>query len=78
MNLNSIGLQCAALRIPRSPFFDAVRKSGLLPPDELIAFLSQNAIDDATLHLDAGTRILTRCGGVAGVQARSSEHDARQ
>jgi serine/threonine protein kinase len=29
------------LRLPRSPFLDAVRKSGLLTPDDLVAVLSQ-------------------------------------
>ncbi|QEL13709.1 serine/threonine protein kinase [Limnoglobus roseus] len=38
------------LRLPRSPFFDAVRKSGLLAPDDLVAFITQNTIDDATYH----------------------------
>jgi eukaryotic-like serine/threonine-protein kinase len=38
------------LRLPRSPFFDAVRKSGLLPPDDLVAFITQNDVDDATFH----------------------------
>ncbi len=38
------------LRLPRSPFFDAVRKSGLLPPDDLVAFITQNEVDDTTFH----------------------------
>lgn len=38
------------LRLPRSPFFDAVRRSGLLPPDDLVAFITQNPVDDATFH----------------------------
>jgi serine/threonine protein kinase len=38
------------LRLPRSPFFDAVRKSGLLPPDDLVAFITQNDVDDSTFH----------------------------
>ncbi len=38
------------LRLPKSPFFDAVRKSGLLHPDDLVAFITQNEIDDATFH----------------------------
>lgn len=37
------------LRLPRSPFFDTVRKSGLLPPDDLVAFITQNVVDEATL-----------------------------
>jgi eukaryotic-like serine/threonine-protein kinase len=37
------------LRLPRSPFLDAVRKSGLLTPDDLVAFITQNDVDEATL-----------------------------
>jgi serine/threonine protein kinase len=38
------------LRLPRSPFLDAVRKSGLLPPDDLCALITQFDIDEATLN----------------------------
>jgi serine/threonine-protein kinase len=38
------------LRLPRSPFFDAVRKSGLLPPDDLVAFITKQPLDEKTLH----------------------------
>lgn len=38
------------LRLPQSPFFDAVRKSGLLHPDDLVAFITKNKIDDATFR----------------------------
>ena len=34
------------IRLPRSPFFDAVRKSGLLAPDDLIAVVAQYDITD--------------------------------
>lgn len=37
------------LRLPRTPFLDAVRKSGLLTPDDLVAFLSTATVDEATL-----------------------------
>lgn len=37
------------LRLPRSPFFDTVRKSGLMPPDDLVAFITNNVVDEATL-----------------------------
>jgi serine/threonine-protein kinase len=37
------------LRLPQSGFLDAVRKSGLLAPDDLVAFLGQNAVDEATM-----------------------------
>jgi serine/threonine-protein kinase len=37
------------LRIPNVPFLDAVRKSGLLAPDDLVAFLTQHHVSDATL-----------------------------
>src|SRR5437763_1811140 len=34
-------------RLPRTPFLDAVRKSGLLTPDDLIAFLNHHDPDHA-------------------------------
>ena len=34
------------LRIPRSPFFDAVRKSGLLAPDDLIGVVAECGLTD--------------------------------
>jgi len=38
------------IRIPRSLFLDAVRKSGLLPPDDIVAFFTQENVDDATIN----------------------------
>ncbi len=38
------------LRLPRSAFFDTLRKSGLMPPDDVVAFITENAVDDATFH----------------------------
>jgi serine/threonine protein kinase len=37
------------LRLPRTAFLDAVRKSGLLTPDDLVAFFTRTEIDEATL-----------------------------
>lgn len=37
------------LRLPRSPFLDAVRKSGLLAPDDLVAFFGRADLDEATI-----------------------------
>jgi hypothetical protein len=37
------------LRLPQSGFLDAVRKSGLLAPDDLVAFLAEHAADEAIL-----------------------------
>jgi serine/threonine-protein kinase len=37
------------LRLPRTPFLDAVRRSGLLAPDDLVAVLTTEAVDEATL-----------------------------
>ncbi|HET6574236.1 MAG TPA: serine/threonine-protein kinase [Fimbriiglobus sp.] len=37
------------LRLPRTPFLDAVRKSGLLTPDDLVAVLTAETVDEATL-----------------------------
>ena len=37
------------LRLPRTPFLDAVRKSGLLTPDDLVAVLTADTVDEATL-----------------------------
>lgn len=37
------------LRLPRTPFLDAVRRSGLLTPDDLVAVLSADTVDEATL-----------------------------
>jgi eukaryotic-like serine/threonine-protein kinase len=38
------------LRLPRNSFVDAVRKSGLLSPDDLVAFIMQHDMDDKTLE----------------------------
>ncbi len=38
------------LRLPKSPFFEAIRKSGLLTPDDLIAVVMRPEFDDATAH----------------------------
>ncbi len=37
------------LRLPRSPFLDAIRRSRLIQPDDLIAFVGQHGVDEATL-----------------------------
>jgi eukaryotic-like serine/threonine-protein kinase len=37
------------LRIPRTPFLDAVRKSGLLTPDDLVAFFGRHDPDFASV-----------------------------
>jgi eukaryotic-like serine/threonine-protein kinase len=38
----------ARLRIPRCPFLDAVRRSGLLTPDDLVAFITRHEVTEAT------------------------------
>jgi eukaryotic-like serine/threonine-protein kinase len=38
------------LRLPKSAFFDTVRKSGLLPPDDLVAFIAETQLSDETLQ----------------------------
>jgi serine/threonine-protein kinase len=38
----------ARLRIPRCPFLDAVRRSGLLTPDDLVGFITRQDFSDAS------------------------------
>ncbi len=38
----------ARLRIPRCPFLDAVRRSGLLTPDDLVGFITRHDVTEAT------------------------------
>ena len=37
------------LRLTRSPFMDAVRKSGLLSPDDLVGFITRHGLGEETL-----------------------------
>ncbi len=67
------------IRLPRSPFFDAVRKSGLLSPDDLIGVVAQYDLTDesaadpiALATFFVRKKLLTRYQALQLVQGHTS------
>lgn len=67
------------IRLPRSPFFDAVRKSGLLSPDDLIGFVADHDLTDEaavdpirTANLFVRKKLLTRFQAMQLLRGRTA------